>query len=133
MTALKKLCKYTHWTPVTKDNGASDYCLKEETRQEGPWEFGKKPLRQYVKGECKEARAEKNAKLMSQDLDQLQKEGEIALSQVPMLKRAKEIIEAIRLKKETQPLEGTLDQHNVWIYGDAGKGKTGWLIDYFND
>jgi len=133
VTALKKLCKFTHWQPVTKDNGASDYCLKEDTRVEGPWEFGKKPLRQYVKGECKEARAEKNKMLMDKDLDELQQTGEIALSQVPMLKRAKDIIEAIRQKKETRPIEGSLEEHNVWMYGDAGRGKTGWIIDYFND
>ena len=77
---MKKYCKYTHWEPVTRDNGASDYCLKEDTRIEGPWEFGSKPLRQYVSGECKEARAAKNATLMEHDLDYLQTTGEIALS-----------------------------------------------------
>jgi len=64
ITAMKKHCQHTSWTPVTRDNGASDYCLKEDTRIEGPWEFGIKPLRQNVKGECKEARAAKNAMLM---------------------------------------------------------------------
>ena len=27
------------------DNGASNYCLKDDTRVEGPWEFGTKPVR----------------------------------------------------------------------------------------
>jgi hypothetical protein len=27
---------------VTRDNGASAYCLKEESRVEGPWEIGSK-------------------------------------------------------------------------------------------
>ncbi len=71
--------------------------------------------------------------LLEKDLDELQATGEIALSQVPMLKRAKEIIEAIKQKKEVTAIEGTLEEHNVWMYGDAGKGKTGWIIDYFND
>jgi len=26
--------------PVKKDNGASKYCMKEESRIEGPWEYG---------------------------------------------------------------------------------------------
>lgn len=50
-----------------------------------------------------------------------------------MLKRAKDIITAIKQKKEVTALEGALEDHNVWIYGTAGKGKTGWLVDYFND
>ena len=70
---------------------------------------------------------------MDKDLDELCQEGEIDISQVPMLKRAKEIIEAIRQKKEVKPLEGELKEHNVWMYGEGGRGKTGWIIDYFND
>ena len=88
---MKKICKYTAWTPVTRDNGASDYCLKEDTRLEGPWEFGSKPLRQNVKGECKEARAIRNRKLMDTDLTELVDNGEISALHVPVLKRAKEI------------------------------------------
>jgi len=29
---------------VKVDNGASAYCLKEDTRLDGPWEFGNKPI-----------------------------------------------------------------------------------------
>lgn len=95
-TAMIKLCKYSSWTPVNKDNGASDYCLKEESRLEGPWEFGIKPLRQNVKGECKEARAAKNAILLEKDIDTLVADGEISLLHVPVLKRAKDIVQAIK-------------------------------------
>ena len=44
ITALKKVCKHTHWHQVGKDNGASSYAMKEDTRLEGPWEFGTKPM-----------------------------------------------------------------------------------------
>jgi len=37
---LSKIWKAANHTPVKKDNGAKDYCCKEETRVEGPWEFG---------------------------------------------------------------------------------------------
>lgn len=50
-----------------------------------------------------------------------------------MLKRAKDIIEAIRKQKDVKPLTGNSHDMNVWIYGDAGIGKTGWLVDYFKD
>lgn len=54
LAALKKFCAKSHFTPVKRDNGASDYCLKEETRVEGPWEFGLKPARRNVKGDVAE-------------------------------------------------------------------------------
>lgn len=60
ITALKKLCKFTHWTPVDTKDSAWLYCHKDDTRVEGPWEFGERPLRQFVKGECNQARAAKN-------------------------------------------------------------------------
>lgn len=33
-----------HITVVKKDNGALKYSLKEETRVEGPWQFGAVPV-----------------------------------------------------------------------------------------
>lgn len=57
ITAMKKMCKHTHWTPVNTKDSAWQYCHKEETRVEGPWEFGERPLRQNVKGESAQARA----------------------------------------------------------------------------
>jgi Putative viral replication protein. len=54
ISALKKHCPKAHFTAVKRDNGASDYCLKEDTRVEGPWEFGVKPARRNVVGDVKE-------------------------------------------------------------------------------
>jgi len=31
------------------DNGAAAYCMKEDTRLEGPWEFGIKPVKRNSK------------------------------------------------------------------------------------
>lgn len=50
---MKKFCRYTSWKPIGIDNGVGDYCQKDETRIEGPFEYGEKPLHQNVKGECK--------------------------------------------------------------------------------
>lgn len=41
---LKKLHKQSHWKVVKINNGAHTYCMKEETRLEGPWEYGVKPV-----------------------------------------------------------------------------------------
>ncbi len=53
ITQLKKFCKHTSWKPIGIDNGVGDYCQKDETRIEGPFEYGEKPLHQNVKVECK--------------------------------------------------------------------------------
>lgn len=44
MAALKKIDKRAHFSKVTKDNGASAYCMKEDTRLQGPIEWGTRPL-----------------------------------------------------------------------------------------
>lgn len=40
MSALSKVDHLAHYVKVSKDNGASAYCLKEDTRVAGPWEYG---------------------------------------------------------------------------------------------
>lgn len=54
---LKKHCARSHFEVVKVNNGADDYCNKEETRVEGPWSFGVKPARLNKKGD--KARANK--------------------------------------------------------------------------
>lgn len=49
LASLKKRCKFSHFEPVKRDNGASPYCMKEDTRIDGPWEFGKKPIKRASK------------------------------------------------------------------------------------
>lgn len=36
------------------DNGAAEYCNKEETRLEGPWDFGIKPVKRNSKTDWEE-------------------------------------------------------------------------------
>lgn len=44
VSALKKHCKKSHFEEVKVNNGAHSYCMKEDTRLSGPWEFGEKPV-----------------------------------------------------------------------------------------
>lgn len=46
---IKKFDTRLHIQPVGMDNGASDYCLKKDTRVAGPWQFGEKPVRRNNK------------------------------------------------------------------------------------
>lgn len=34
---MKKFDSKVHWEPVKVNNGADAYCMKEDTRVEGPW------------------------------------------------------------------------------------------------
>lgn len=50
---MRKFCKFSHFESVQQNNGADDYCMKEDTRMEGPWEFGIRPPRKNQKGDTK--------------------------------------------------------------------------------
>jgi hypothetical protein len=49
LSALKKVCGKAHFEVVKVNNGAHDYCMKEDTRVAGPWEFGIKPMQRNNK------------------------------------------------------------------------------------
>jgi len=57
LSALKKLCGKSHFEPVEKDNGIDAYCMKEETRVDGPWEFGVRPVVRNSKTDWSRVRA----------------------------------------------------------------------------
>lgn len=71
ITAMKKICKYTHWEPVKKDNGAADYCMKEETRLEGPWTFGERPLDMTNSEDNKKRRKLTNEQILGTSMKEL--------------------------------------------------------------
>jgi len=68
---MKKLCKHTHWEPVSKDNGAAAYCMKEETRLDGPWTYGEKPLDMTNSEENKKRRKLTNEELLNTNMKEL--------------------------------------------------------------
>lgn len=49
LAALKKHCNVAHFEQVKVDNGAASYCMKQETRVDGPWEYGTKPVQRNNK------------------------------------------------------------------------------------
>lgn len=53
---LKKHCRHSHFEPVKVDNGAAKYCMKEDTRVAGPWEFGVKPVQRNSKTDWEEVK-----------------------------------------------------------------------------
>lgn len=51
MGTLKKHCGHSHFEGVKVNNGADAYCMKEDTRVEGPWTFGVRPAQLNKKGD----------------------------------------------------------------------------------
>jgi len=48
---FKKHCSVSHFEFVIKNNGADEYCNKDDTRLDGPWSFGIRPARRDKKGD----------------------------------------------------------------------------------
>lgn len=55
-TFLKKFDNKLHIEAVKRNNGADDYCMKKETRLEGPFEYGVKPVRRDSKADWEEVK-----------------------------------------------------------------------------
>jgi hypothetical protein len=119
-TAMKKFCPHTHWVAVGKDNGASTYCLKPETRIEGPWEFGEKPLHMNDSAENKRRRQITNAEILGGNLKELIDQEKVSLYSLPALTKALEQYNKLG-QKEAEPLSDTC---GIWIYGPKGVGKS---------
>jgi len=49
LAGMKKIDAKAHWEPVKVNNGADTYCMKEDTRVDGPWEFGNRPIKRNSK------------------------------------------------------------------------------------
>lgn len=54
--AIKKVDSKLHIEVVKVNNGAHTYCMKEETRLEGPYEFGTKPVQRNSKTDWEEVK-----------------------------------------------------------------------------
>lgn len=54
MSYIKKGDNRLHIEPVKVNNGADKYCMKEDTRLEGPWTFGIKPVERNSKADWEE-------------------------------------------------------------------------------
>lgn len=113
--SIAKKLKGCHVDIARNSFAAWNYCQKEDTRVEGPWEHGIPPAAKNVKGDT----AARNKMIMEKSLTDCVKEGIIHIKEVPNIKRAKDI-----LRQETDDLP-TLDVlENEWHVGPTGTGKT---------
>ena len=119
LPGMKKIDSHAHFEPVKFDNGASSYCLKEETRLEGPIELGEKPmLRQSQK-----------------DWDKIH---ELAATgrkdEIPKDVLVRHYGNICKIEKDNIKVPKRTEPKNVeWHYGATGTGKSRAAWDQYPD
>jgi hypothetical protein len=116
MAHLKKHCSKSHFELVKVNNGADDYCNKEETRVEGPWSFGVKPARLNKKGD----KAGKTRALLEMGAEAALLAGHVSLGRQYL-----DLTKAIDLYgTRTSKAFDAPDVRGIWIWGPPGVGKS---------
>lgn len=102
---------------VKRDNGAAAYCMKEDTRVEGPIEIGTKPLARQSKTDWEAVW--KSAKTGD-------------LEEVPADIRVRCYNQLKRIEKDHMVVQGEAeDCKGVWIWGESGAGKSRYARDHY--
>lgn len=121
---FKTHCKHSHFEFVKFNNGADDYCNKEETRLAGPWSFGIKPARRNVRGDL----ARRNAEIIEMGAEEAVRRGLEPASNYLKLKKSLDALKLATLQAtESENLRG------IWIWGPPGVGKSRYARDTFTD
>lgn len=108
-TQLKKLNDQVHYIGVHINNGADNYCLKEDTRIDGPYEFGSKPL-------------QRNSRLDWDSVFNNAKSGNFEL--IPSDIKVRCYSNLKKIEKDNLVCTDSSDVRGVWIYGPSGSGKS---------
>lgn len=111
ITKITKYDKKIHAEKVKIDNGAHKYCMKEETRVEGPWEYGTKPVQRNNKEDWEEVR-------------KMAKEGR--LEDIPADIYIKHYGNLTRIMKDNMKVQDSDHLRGIWIHGAPGTGKSRW-------
>lgn len=109
LSHYKKLLPEAHCEPVIVDNGADKYCMKEDTRVEGPWEYGQKPL-------------QRNSKKDWDSIYEKAKSGEI--ESIPADIRVRCYSQLKKIEKDHIHVKDADDVRGIWIWGESGYGKS---------
>lgn len=140
---MDHICKHAAWFDLISETGGPKYCMKDDTRVEGPWEFGtrKRPGTRTDKVTTNDVAARALAAPTVLEALAIIKEGR------PMqyLTHGKQIIgnlEAHHQPKRVVDIEHPLDHYdhppltfekNVFVYGESGWGKTGFVLAHFKN
>lgn len=108
LSHYKKVLPAAHCEAAIGDK-AREYCMKEDTRVEGPWEFGVKPVQRNSKADWEEVYLKA-------------KRGRI--EEIPADIRVRCYSQLKRIEKDHLEVKDAEDLRGVWIYGPSGVGKS---------
>lgn len=101
-----------HWE-ASRSQASEEYCIKEDSKIEGPWEFGHKPIKRQSKHDWEKIR-------------DLAKQGKI--DEVPADIYVKSYSTLKRIAEDHHSAPDTLPQcRGIIITGEAGLGKTSYV------
>ncbi len=92
--------------------------MKEETRLEGPFEFGVKPVRRSSKTDWEEV---------------LQKAKDGQIDQIPADIQVKHYNNLKKIERDNMPVRDFGDLRGIWIYGISGVGKSRYVREHYGD
>lgn len=108
-SVLKKIHSKVHFIAVKINNGADKYCLKEDTRLDGPYEFGSKPINRSSKTDWDQVFL--NAKRGKFD-------------DIPSDIKVRCYSNLKKIEKDNLICIDSSNVRGVWIYGPSGSGKS---------
>lgn len=117
ITRLTKIDKKLHIEKVLVNNGADKYCMKEETRIEGPFEFGVRPIERNSKTDWELVRTMAKANQI-EDID-----AQIYVSHYGNL---------VKIAKDSMQFKD-VPVTAEWFYGPSGAGKSRRARDLAGD
>lgn len=118
LAALKKINQRISWEP-SKSTAANDYVWKEETRIDGPWEFGVQPKI----GKSKE----KKKKIDWEDVWNKACEGK--LMEINPWVRVIHYSKLKEIAKDHLKIQDSDHVRGIWVHGEFGTGKSRWFRD----
>ena len=115
MSKIKTFDNAVHVERVLVNNGADTYCMKEQTRVEGPYEFGTKPFRRNSAYDWNEIWNS----AISNDFESIP--ADIRIRNYNNLKN---------ISKDYMETYDCSHLRGIWIFGPSGSGKSRWVREH---
>lgn len=117
-TWLKAYCSKANLTIVRVNNGADTYCMKTDTRVDGPWQFGEKPKK-------------RNSAFDWNEIYMSAKKG--LFDEIPTSILLRHYGNLQKIRKDNLEIKDSSHMRGIFIYGVSGIGKSTLIPMLFPD